>query len=247
MKHETFKNLRRLTMLAKRKKTLMMKVFVVFVGVAMATAGFAAASSGRINPSGKVSIIKDGKVIGEFSQEVPLPEGALLRCEAKCAVKLDDVYMVAEPGTVFSVTPMADKHELLVQEGTVYYSATESTRPIEFSTPAGNATTRNLNVTDGELRGYVRVSGNETELGVIGGGSMMLETESGEMAITSGKQLTMTLTDPTKAVAATGGQEGLSTNEMYALGAVGAAIVAGGALALSSGGSSGSSGSPAGP
>ena len=234
-------------MFGKRKNTLILKVLVVFVSFAMASAAFAAANSGRIIPSGKVSIIKDGKVIGEFSQEAPLPEGALLRCEAKCAVKLDDVYMVAEPGTVFSVTPLADKHELFVQEGTVYYSATESTRPIEFSTPAGNATTRKLNLNDSELRGYVRVSGNETELGVIGGGLMMLETESGEMAITSGKQLTMTLTDPAKAVAATGGEEGLSTNEMYALGAVGAAIAAGGAIALASGGSSSSSGSPAGP
>lgn len=237
-------------MFGKRKSKLISKVLVVFVSVAMATAGFAAgANTGRIIPTGKVSIIKDGVVVGEFSQEVPLPEGALLRCEAKCAVKLDDVYMVAEPGTEFSVTPMADKHELMVKEGTVYYSATESTRPIQFNTPAGNATTRDLTLTEGELRGYVRVSGNETELGVIGGGSMMLETESGEMAITSGKQITMTLADPAKAVAATGGQEGLSTNEMYALGAVGAAIAAGGIIALASSGSSsnGSSGSPAGP
>jgi hypothetical protein len=140
----------------------------------------------------------------------------------------------------------------LVQEGTVYYSATESTRPIKFNTPAGNATTSGLNVTEDELRGYVRVSGNETEIGVIGGGSMMLETDSGEVAITSGRQLTMALTASGTAVAATSGkqgQEGLSTNQKYALGAVGAAIIAGGIIALASSGSSssGSSGSPAVP
>ncbi|GAG49846.1 unnamed protein product, partial [marine sediment metagenome] len=87
-------------MFGKRKKTFMLKAWVVFVSFAFATAGFAA----RIIPTGKVSIIKDGKVIGEFSQEAPFPEGSLLRCEEKCAVKLDDVYMVAEPDTVFSVT-----------------------------------------------------------------------------------------------------------------------------------------------
>lgn len=234
-------------MFGKRKNTLILKVLVVFVSFAFATASFAA----RIIPTGKVSIIKDGKVVGEFSQEAPLPEGSLLRCEAKCAVQLDDVYMVVEPGTVFSVTPMADRHELLVQEGTVYYSATESTRPIEFNTPAGNATTRKLTLTDSELRGYVRVSGNTTELGVIGGGTMMVETESGEMAITSGKQVTMTLTDPAKSVAATGGEEGLSTNTKYALGAIAGAIVITGGILLASdsggGGGGGDDGSPAAP
>ena len=233
-------------MLAKRKKTLMMKVFVVFVSFAFATTGFAA----RIIPTGNVSIIEDGKVVDQFSQEGPLPEGALLRCEAQCSIKLDDVYMVAEPGTVFSISSTANQHELLVQKGTVYYSATDSTRAIKFSTPAGYATTRNLNVTEDDLRGYVRVSGNETEIGVIGGGSMMLETDSGEVAITSGRQLTMALTGTGTSVAATSEQgEGLSTNQKYALGAVGAAIIATGIILLASSSSDGDGdgGSPAVP
>jgi hypothetical protein len=152
--------LRRLAMLGKRKKPfLMMKVFAVFVFFAFATAGFAA----RIVPTGKVSIIEDGKVIGEFSQEAPLPEGALLRCEGNCAVKLDDVYMEIKPKTVFSVSPMANRHILLVQQGTVYYSLNESSRPLHFDTPAENAATGDLYMTDDELRGYVHVVGNDTE------------------------------------------------------------------------------------
>jgi hypothetical protein len=233
-------------MLAKRKKTLMMKVFVVFVTFAFATAGFAA----RIIPTGNVSIIEDGKVVGQFSQEGPLPDGALLRCEAQCTMKLDDLYMVAEPGTVISISSTANQHELLVKKGTVYYSATDSTRAIKFNTPAGNATTRDLNVTDDDLRGYVRVAGNETEIGVIGGGSMMLETDSGEVAITSGRQLTMALTGSGTSVAATSEQgEGLTTNQKYALGAVGAAIAVGGIIVLASSSSDGdgNGGSPAVP
>ena len=114
-------------MLGKRKKTLMMKVLVVVLTFAFVSSGFAA----RIVPSGKVSIIKDGRVIGEFSQEAPLPEGALLRCEAKCSIQLDDVYMVAEPGTVFSLSPMADRHDVLVQQGTLYYLLSETSRPLQ--------------------------------------------------------------------------------------------------------------------
>jgi hypothetical protein len=231
-------------MLGKRKKTLVIKVFVVFLSFAFATAGFAA----RIIPTGKVSIIKDGKVIGEFSQEAPLPEGALLRCEAKCAVQLDDVYMVAEPGTVFSISPMANRHDVLVQQGTVYYSLNESSRPLYFDTPAGNASTGDLTMTEGELRGYVRVVGNETEVGVIGGGSMTVATGSGEMTVTSGKKVTMTLADSGIAANAAGGQEGMSQNTKIALGVVGAALAIGGVVALaSSSGGSGGSGSPAAP
>ena len=236
-------------MLSKRKKTLMMKVLVVFLSFAFVTAVFAA----RIVPTGKVSIIKDGKVVGEFSQEAPLPEGALLRCEAQCAVQLDDVYMVAEPDTVFSISPMADRHDVLVQQGTLYYSLNESSRPLHFDTPAGDATTGDLLMTDDELRGYVRVVGNETEIGVIGGGSMTVATGSEEVPITSGKKITMTLADSGKPANAAGGQEGMSRNTKIAIGVISALVVAGGIYAISSSGGGGSSnkkkddGSPAAP
>ena len=70
-------------MIAKRK-TQFLKTLAVFVCLAFTTSGFAAyPNSARIIPSGKVSIIKDGAVVSEFSQEAPLPEGSLLRCEGK--------------------------------------------------------------------------------------------------------------------------------------------------------------------
>ncbi|MGD8410876.1 MAG: hypothetical protein PVF25_11965, partial [Desulfobacterales bacterium] len=105
-------------MLGKRIKALKVKVFVVFLFLAFTTAGFAA----RIVPTGKVSIIKDGNVIGEFNQEAPLPEGFLLRCESECVIQMDDVDMQVEPKTAFSVNPMASRNDLRVQQGTVYFS-----------------------------------------------------------------------------------------------------------------------------
>ena len=158
--------------------------------------------------------------------------------------------MVAEPDTVFSITPMADRHEVLVQKGTVYYSINENSRPLQFDTPAGIATTGNLSLTEGELRGYVRVVGNETEVGVIGGGSMMVETGSGEMLVTSGKKVTMTPAVAGETVAGTGGQESMSTNTKYAIAAIAGAIVIAGGIALASssgGGGGGGGGSPAAP
>ena len=233
-------------MFGNRKSSLILKVLVVFFSFAMVTAGFSAgANTGRVIPTGKVSIIKDGRVVGEFSKETPLPEGSLLRCEAQCTVRLDDVYMVAEPGTEFSVTPTANHHELYVQKGTVYYSLSESSRPLQFSSPAGDATTGELAMTESELKGYVRATENVTEIGVIGGGTMMLGTVSGEMAVTPGNAVTIGTSDPGTPVAGA-----LPKNQKIALAAAGAVVLVAGEVALvagSGGGSSGSSGSPSSP
>jgi ferric-dicitrate binding protein FerR (iron transport regulator) len=165
---------------------------------------------------------------------------------------MNDAYMVAEPGTVFSVSPMANSNELLVQEGTVYFSVTESSRPIQFDTPGGVVTTRETSLTGSELKGYVRVSGNETEIGVIEGGTMTVETSSGEMAITPGKQVTIAVLNPDPPAAATGGEGGSTLVTDIALGVVGTAVIVGGIYGLhkvvdsgSDGG--GSDGSPSSP
>jgi hypothetical protein len=109
------------------KHTFVLKVVIVIISFAFAAVGFSAGvNSARIIPNGRVLIIKNGNVVGEFSKEVPLPKGVLLKCEEKCAVKMTDAYMVAEPDTLFSVSPMTKSNELMVQEGTVYFSLTES-------------------------------------------------------------------------------------------------------------------------
>jgi hypothetical protein len=233
------------------KHSLVLKVVIVIASFAFATVGFSAnANSARIIPNGRVSIIENGKVVGEFTKEAPLPEGSLLRCEAQCAVKMNDAYMVAEPDTVFSVSPMANSNELLVQEGTVYFSITESSRPIQFNTPAGVVTTRETSLTGSELKGYVRVSGNETEIGVIEGGTMTVETSSGEMAIVPGKQITIAVVNPDPSAAATGSEGGSTLVTDIALGVVGTAVIVGGIYGLhkvvqnSGGGSDGSPSSP---
>jgi len=239
-------------MFKKRKKTLTLKVFVVLLSFAMATVGFSTnGGSARIIPSGKVLIIKDGLVVGEFSNEAPLPEGALLKCEGTCSVKLDDVYMVVEKDTVFSIQQLADLHELYVQEGTVYYSLTESSRPIHLNTPVGDATTGDLSLSETDLRGYVRTSGLKAEIGVVAGGKMTVQTASGNMIVTPGNQITIAALarggEGTPTVAREPG--GLTRNQQIALGAAGVGLmtVATLALFLGGGGDGGGDGSPASP
>jgi hypothetical protein len=61
---------------------------VVLLSLAVTATGFSAnAGSARIIPSGTVSVIENGQVVSQFSQETPLPEGSLLRCEDKCSIK----------------------------------------------------------------------------------------------------------------------------------------------------------------
>jgi hypothetical protein len=232
------------------KSTLILKVWVVFMSIAMTTVGFSAGTNGaRIIPTGKVAIIKDGRIVGEFSKEAPLLEGSLLRCEDKCAVKLDDTYMVADPGTEFSVIPGAGHTELYAKEGTVYYAMNESSSPLQIGTPNGEVTTGDLIMTDSEVRGYVRVSGNETEIGVIGGGTMMMETASGEMAVTPGNAITIAAAGSEASGAAADGTAagetgGLTRDQIIAIGICSATVLAAGgsALSSSSGNSSGGGG-----
>jgi hypothetical protein len=215
------------------KHPLALKSLIAIVSFVFATVGFAAnVNSARIIPKGTVSIIEDGNVVGEFSNEAPLPEGSLLKCDGQCAVKMDDAYMVAEPDTVFSVSPMANPNELSVQEGTVYFSVDESSRPMQFDTPAGVVTTRETSLTDSELRGYVRVVRNEAEVGVIGGGTMIVDTPSGEMAILPGEKVTLAMVNPVPYGSAAAGEEGSSLATDVLLGLAGTAVIVGGIYAL---------------
>ena len=216
-----------------KKQQLAAPIVVVIVCLALATIGFAAAAnSARIIPGGKVSIIEDGRVVGEFSKEAPLPEGSLLKCEGRCTVKMDDWYMVTEPETTFAVAPQAGTTQLTVNQGTVYYSLSEASRPIHIDTPPGNASIREFSTTGSELKGYAQVSGSKTEIGVIEGGSMTVETSSGEMVVTPGKQVTIAMMDPDPPAAASGGGGGFSLAEDIALGVAGTAVIVGGIYAL---------------
>jgi hypothetical protein len=137
----------------------------------------------------------------------------------------------------------------------VYFAINESSRPIQITTPSGDATTGDLTMTDSELRGYVRVSGNETEIGVIGGGIMMVETTSGEMAVTPGNAVTIAAIGSESSGAVAAETSGLTRNQKIAFGVGTAAVVAAGGVALASssggggsgGGGGGGGGSPAAP
>jgi hypothetical protein len=59
-----------------RKKKFGIKLIVFWLTVFMISpGGLALAGSDRIYPTGKVTLYRDDKIVGEFTKEAPLPEG----------------------------------------------------------------------------------------------------------------------------------------------------------------------------
>ena len=246
----------------KNKRCL--KAFIVIVLIAFSTSGLASNfDSGRIIPGGKVLIYRGDQQVGELTAEAPFPDGALLACDGDCGVRMDGLLLVGADKSLFSVTTQAYSRELLVREGTVYFALSQLPHSLVFVTPKGAVTAQQLILNaaadGGLLKGYVTVTGESAEIGVVEGGSVVVSTVAGETTIESGKRFVLAQTDEGKAP----GQDDKAQPETTPSGgvagnivpiAVGVGVVAIAALIVvasdSGGGSSGGGGvstSPAAP
>ena len=93
--------------------------------------------SARIYPTGKITIYNGNQRVGEFNKEAPFPEGFLIAADGKCGVKMEDIYLVAEDKSLFSVATSANLRKLLIKEGTVYFAVSDMSRALNFITPSG--------------------------------------------------------------------------------------------------------------
>ena len=59
------------------------------------------ADSDRIYPTKKVTLYRGDKIVGVYTKEAPLPEGSFISADGRCAIKLDDLYLVGEDQSVF--------------------------------------------------------------------------------------------------------------------------------------------------
>ena len=176
-----------------RNKSVL-KFLAIVLSFALAVPVFSSElKSARIYPTGKISIYSGTQKVGEFSKEAPFPEGFLIAADGRCGVRMESVYLVAEDGSMFSVASAANLRKLLIKQGTVYFAMSGNFPSLSFITPSGslavldillNAATNNQ-----QLKGYVSVTQNGSELGVIEGGSMIISTQQGEMMLKSGQRL----------------------------------------------------------
>lgn len=223
-------------------------VMVVFLSAATVQAY----SGAQIIPRGQVNVYRDGALVETLRDTAPLPDGALLKPEGLCGVRLQNLYLVAEDGSAFAVSAAPSQVELSVGQGTVYFAANPSSEAVVFETPAGTVAVQQFLIQtsgDGTLKGFVDVAEGTTTIGVLEGGSMVVSTATGEQRITAGNQITLAQATGVgdAAAPAAGASEApaqptkIPTEYMIG-GAIGVAALAVGAIAL--GGSSSSDTSP---
>jgi hypothetical protein len=209
--------------------------------------------SARIYPTGKITIYSGNQRVGEFNKEAPFPEGFLIAADGKCGVKMEDIYLVAEDKSLFSVATSANLRKLLIKEGTLHFAVSKMSHSLSFITPSGSLAVLDILLnaaTDSpQLKGYVSVKQKSSELGIIKGGSMIVSTQQGEMMIASGQRLILTQADmdvgapeEKETIEEKEGKEekaGISKKTKIILGAIGGAVVLGGVAALAAGGGGG--------
>ena len=238
------------------RKRIEIRIVVFLLTFLMASQGVAVlADSDRIYPTKRVTLYRGDKVVGVYTKEAPLPEGTIISADGRCAIKLDDLYLVGEDQSVFSINTAGRQRNLFVKEGTVYFKTSAMKRAFAFITPDGpiNVQLIRLNAAfgDGSIKGYVAVTENQSELGVSEGGSMDVFTDNGLMTIEAGKKIILSQADmdiglpEDEKPAAQQPPEpkpGMSTGKKVAFGAIGVAAIAGIALGLGGGGGGGSDG-----
>jgi hypothetical protein len=249
-----------------RKNRLALKFLAIGLSVAFGIPGFASElKSARAYPTGKITIYREGHKVGEYNKEAPFPEGFLIASDGRCGVKMDDLYLVAEDKSLFSVETEVTQRKLFIRKGVVYFAMSKKTRLLSFVTPVGtvNALEITLNAAAGNplLKGYVSVNKGCSEIGIVEGGAMLVSTRQGEKLIKSGQKLILAQVEmdigpkEEKEVIEEKEEEekkpGMSKNQKIGLVAIGsfaaAAVIAGLASGDGGGGNGGVSPSPSSP
>ena len=155
---------------------------------------------GRLLPEGKATLYRGDRSVGEFTSEAPLPQDTWIVCEKRCGVKTASLMMVAEDGTAFSLSEEESELKIAVRKGTIHFAAAALDRPTVFETPDASVTAVGLllNASAGEklLRGYVKAEKGGSELGVIEGGSMLVNAAGREQTVAAGDKLLLAQVPP---------------------------------------------------
>lgn len=157
------------------------------------------AETDRIYPTNKVFIHDGNKKMGVYTREAPLPEGAIISTDGRCAVRLNEMFLVGEDQSVFSTNTSGRQRNLLIKKGTLYFKTAWTNRVITFMTPDGNISVQsirlNATLNDQSIIGYVTVDDSQSELGVVKGGSIDILTENGQETIKSGEKIILAQAD----------------------------------------------------
>jgi hypothetical protein len=177
-----------------RKHPFILQAMVVFAFLCFTAPGFAADPfAGRILPTKKVSFFNDGKKVGQYTAEAPLPWDTLVKCEGRTAVRMKQMYVVFDDGSSFILSRSGGDQTLDLKTGTAYFALKTLPEGLIFNTPQSPVVTEMmaLNAATGDqlLKGYVKAGESESELGVLEGGRLMVRTADGQHTINSGQRI----------------------------------------------------------
>lgn len=147
----------------------------------------------QIVTSNKVGVYRDGKLVQVLQENAPVPEGALLKPEGNCGVRLQNLYLVAQAGSAFAVN-QSQTPRMAVEKGALFFAANQFTGKTDFATPAGSFTVQPFIIhaaAEGMVKGFVKVDGANTTVGVLEGGSIRVTTASGDQVIETGNQIVL--------------------------------------------------------
>jgi len=177
-----------------RKHTFLAQAMVVFAFICFTAPCFAADPfAGGFLPTKKISFFNDGKKVGQFTAEAPLPWDTLVKCEGQTAVRMEHMIVVFEDGSSFTVSRTGNGDTLDLKTGIAYFTLKTLPEGLTFGTPQADVVTEMmvLNAATGDqlLKGYVKVGKSESELGVLEGGRLTVRTADGLQTINSGQRI----------------------------------------------------------
>ena len=177
---------------------------------------------GRIYPTDKVDIYKNGVKVNEFSSEVPLPNGLLISCRGKCTVKTDWLTLAVDDGSQLSITMNEFRRELYLKKGSLKYILSDYQTSGVLRTPCAQVPF--VSVPGDEIaKGDISASSVSTEISLLVGGLLVISGPEGEVEIEPGKKALFLCSGPfvtltvTSAISAAGtGVAGSSVNPAVA-------------------------------
>lgn len=209
-------------------------VLILAIGlVGIAEWAMAGNSIVRMIPMGSVSLLADGKEVRQFKSEAPLPDGLLMVSQGNCVVQSSGLQLVAHDKSVFALAEGAGQWNLTIKEGRVDFSMRADAKPITFQTPHDVIEAKQSVVkasTDSLIRGFVVVTPEETQLGVLEG-TLQISGTAGTTIIEEGKGIRLAIATPpgsqSEAAGAGAGSAGTGTGAGLGAGAGAAGVGAG--------------------
>lgn len=229
-------------------KTISKMVVSVLVVLLVAQPMLAMASSpAQLIPTGKVSVLSEGKEVKQFKAEMPLPQGVMMLCSGSCLVQAQSLQLVARDKAVFGLTEARESWNLIIKSGRVDFAFHPDSKPVAFHTPGDLLQVEKVIVPagiSGVARGYVSVIEQGAQLTMLEG-ALQVTGSQGSQLVQPGHTIVLAQanlppapeaqdksSDQDKAGGAVGGAgaEGAAVGGAGAEGAAAGGAVAGGTL-----------------